>query len=157
MGPVPASAWDPDAARLSEREHPLLSWDTGVCMPVTFTEEVPSSGPPGQPHQAEWDVPECFPLIPWPRSTWVGGRHCEACFFCKGWREPGLFLHHHSLHAAHTVLAGEQGWGTQALGRHLAPRPAPDGAQGVSTGGPAGPAHPPLNLPGWGLPQGCFA
>lgn len=49
MGPVPASAWDPDAARLLGREHPLLSWDTGVCMPVTFTEEVPSwATPPGR-------------------------------------------------------------------------------------------------------------
>lgn len=42
MGPVLASAWDPEAARLLGREHPLLSWDTGVCMPVTFMEEVPS-------------------------------------------------------------------------------------------------------------------
>lgn len=53
MGLVLASAWDPDAARLLGREHPPLSWDTGVCMPVTFTEEVPSSGSPGPPHQAE--------------------------------------------------------------------------------------------------------
>lgn len=110
MGPVPASAWDPDAARLLGRERPLLSWDTGVCMPVTFTEEVPSSWSPGPPHQTEWVVPECFPP-PHPLAliNWVRGRHPMRLVFCKGWTEQGLFLCHHSLHPTHTVLAGEQG------------------------------------------------
>lgn len=45
--------------------------------------------------------------------------------FCKGWREQGLFLHHHSLHPTHTVLTGEQGWGTLALGEASGPSPSP--------------------------------
>lgn len=53
--------------------------------------------------------------------------------FCKGWREQGLFLHHRSLHPAHTVLDGDQGWGHQPLGRRLAPLLAPNGEQGLST------------------------
>lgn len=80
MGPVLASAWDPDAARLLGREHPLLSWDTGVCMPVTFTEEVPSSGSPGLPHQAEWVVPECFPPSLGPSRLGEGQTPHEAFF-----------------------------------------------------------------------------
>lgn len=80
MGPVLASAWDPDAARLLGREHPLLSWDTGVCMPVTFMEEVPSSESPRPPHQAEWVVPECFPPSLGPDQLGGGQTPREACF-----------------------------------------------------------------------------
>lgn len=70
----------PGTPPLPGREHPLLSWDTGVCMQVTFTEEVPSSRCPGPPHQAEWVVPECFPSSLGPTRLGGGQRPHVACF-----------------------------------------------------------------------------
>lgn len=79
--------WDPATAGLLGREQPLFFWDTGVCMRVTFTEEVPSSWSPGPPHQAERLVPECFPPpapIPWPRFTGWGADTPCGLFFVRG-------------------------------------------------------------------------
>lgn len=121
-----ASAWDPATAGLLGREPPLLSWDTGVCMRVTFTEEVPSSWSPGPPHQAEWVVPECFPPSLGPTRLGAGRTPHTACFFKRGGgREQGLFC----LAAASTLhvpcsLVSRAG-GHQLPGRRLAPRPAP--------------------------------
>lgn len=159
MGPVLASAWDPAAAGLSGREHPLLSWDTGVCMRVTFTEEIPSSRSRRPPHQAEWVVPECFPPSLGPTQPGGGQTPHMACFFFKGGeREQGLSLLGRSLHPACAVLAGEQGWGTPAPGEAPGPSPSPgDGEQGVSHGWPGWASTPSPRLPGMGFAPGLFA
>uniref|UniRef100_A0A8C0F6Y4 Uncharacterized protein n=1 Tax=Bubo bubo TaxID=30461 RepID=A0A8C0F6Y4_BUBBB len=157
-GLVLASAWDPAAAGLSGREHPLLSWDTGVCMRVTFTEEVPSSRSLGHP---TWQSGLCLSVSPHSLAPldWVGGRHPTRLGFCKwGEREQGLFLLSHSLHPACAVLAGEQGWGAPALGKVPGPSPSPgDGEQGVSQGWPGWASTPSPHPPGMGFALGLFA
>lgn len=137
--------WDPAAAGLLGREQPLFFWDTGVCMRVTFTEEVPSSWSPGPPHQAERLVPECSPHPPAPHPLapfhWVGGRHAMGLVFCKGGSEQGPLLLARGLHPRAPC------WLLRGLGMR-GPSPSPGGGeQGVSLPSP----------PGMGFAPGLFA
>lgn len=138
-------------------EQPLLSWDTGVCMQVTFTEEVPSSWSPGPPHQAERAVPNCFPPSLGP-THWVEADTPHSLFFVRWGESEGCFC---SAAASATPYAPcslvSRAGGTPAP--EEVPGPSPTSvveSRGWAMGGPAGPAHPPLTLLGWGLPRGCL-
>lgn len=104
-------------------EQPLLSWDTRVCMQVTFMEEVPSSRSPGPPHQAEWAVTNCFPPSLGP-THWVGAETPHSLFFVRWGESEGCFC----LAAASATLYAPCSLVSRAGGHQIpgeAPGPSP--------------------------------